>query len=374
MKKLIPNHHLKVDNIHTLAIYQIGNPNAKPVIVCHGGPGGSIGAYLLSVFDLHQFNVIAFDQRGCGQSKPFLSIENNTLNDLVEDIEKIRQYFKLNKINLYGGSFGTTLALSYAIKYPNNVDTIILRGVFLGRKTDINWLYQEGASNFFYDSFQIYKNFIPKKHQHDLLGAYYKIFTSNINNKQKDRAFQIWSNWEKSAVKLYPPSLDYSSQTSDAQRCIALLEAHYFYHQLWWDDDNYILNNIDKIKNHKIVIIHGLYDIDCLPINAYLLAEKLNNYDLYLPIAGHGANDLDYNRALITAVNHILNEGSFYHINLSNNQYQKISNKYLSKVEYKLNDVLIFHNKSTLEIKRFLIKNIEEKYNNYTYSLSIIKY
>lgn len=373
MKKLIPNHYLKVDNIHTLAIYQIGNPNATPVIVCHGGPGGSIGNYLLSVFDLHQFNVIAFDQRGCGQSQPFLSIENNTLPDLVDDIEKIRQYFKLDKINLYGGSFGTTLALSYAIKYPNNVETIVLRGVFLGRKKDIDWLYQDGAGNFFYDSFQIYKNFIPQKQQHDLLSAYYKIFTSN-NNKRKDKAFQIWSNWEKSAVKLYPQTLNYNSETSDAQRCIALLEAHYFYHQLWWQDDNYILNNIDKVKNHKIVIIHGLYDIDCLPVNAYLLASNLNNYDLYLPIAGHGANDLDYNHALITAVNHMLSDGTFYHIYLSNRQYQKINSQYVSKANYGLNDILIFHNQATLEIKRYIITSIESQNNKYLYRLSIIKY
>lgn len=373
MKNLIPTHYLQVDNIHTLAIYQKGNIEKEPVIICHGGPGSYISNFSFSMFDLYQFNLIAFDQRGCGQSKPFASIENNTLPDLVEDIEKIRKFFKLDKINLYGGSFGTTLALSYAIKYPQHVKTIVLRGVFLGRKVDIDWLYQDGANQFFYESFQIYKNFIPKKQQHNLLAAYYKIFTST-NNSKKEKAYQIWSNWESSALKLYPLSLDYTSKTTDKQKSLALLEAHYFYHKLWWNDDNYILNNINVLKNHKIVIIHGLYDIDCLPINAYLLAEQLNNYDLYLPIAGHGANDLDYNRALIVAAKQILVPGNFYHLYINKNQYQKIYNSYTSKVDYAINDTLIFHNKATLDTKRFLITNKKFKNSHYVYNLSTVKY
>ncbi len=373
MKNLIPTHYLQVDDIHTLALYQKGNSEKEPVIICHGGPGGCISESSFSMFDLYQFNLIAFDQRGCGQSKPFATTKNNTLPDLVEDIEKIRQFFKLDKINLYGGSFGTTLALSYAIKYPQYVKTIVLRGVFLGRKEDIDWLYQSGANQFFYESFQIYKNFIPKNQQHDLLGAYYKIFISN-NESKKEKAYQIWYNWEKSATKLYPSTLDYTTKTTTSQKSLALLEAHYFYHKLWWDDDNYILNNIHVLKNHKIVIIHGLYDIDCLPINAHLLAQQLNNYDLYLPIAGHGANDLDYNKALIVGAKQILIPGKFYHLYINKNQYQKINNSYKSKTDYAIKDTLIFHNKDTLEIKRFLITNKKHINGYYVYDLSIIKY
>lgn len=363
--------YLKVDELHEIAIYRKGNIEGEKVIYCHGGPGGCIKEYCFSCFDLFKFDVIAFDQRGCGNSKPFAETYRNTLEDLVEDIEKIRKHYNLDKIYLYGGSFGTTLALCYAIKYPNNVKGLVLRGIFLGRQKDIYWLYQDGASKFFPESFEKYREFIDEHERENLLKAYSKIFNSD-NQELVEKACKHWSCWEMSVVKLFPKVVDFSAEISNKDISLAKLECHYFVNNLWFNDDNYILNNIDKIKNHKIIILHGRYDIDCIPEGAYELYKALDNCDIRYVIAGHGANDLDNNAALVKACDDIICRGNFHKISIDKFQFNNIINSIKLDDKYNIGDIFIVKNSDTLEYKKFVIK--EMTYNNEVYTYKLDEY
>lgn len=349
--------YLQVDNLHNIAIYRKGNINGEKVIYCHGGPGGCIKEHCFSFFDLFKFDVIAFDQRGCGNSEPFAELKENNIYNLVEDIEKIRIHFNLGKVYLYGGSFGTTLALCYAIKYPNNVKGLVLRGVFLGRKKDIDWLYQCGAGYFFPESFDRYSSFIKGEKRSNLLKAYDDIFNSGDSYLIYE-ACKHWACWERSVIKLFPEKINFAEEVTKEDISLARLECHYFINKLWFDDDDYILNNIDKLKEHKVIIVHGRYDVDCVPAGAYDLYKRLDNCDLRYVIGGHGANDLDYNGALIKACEDIIDNGRFYKIEVNNSLFDKINNEIESKNKYSYGDTLIIKNSDTFEYKRLKIKEI----------------
>ncbi|MDY6062816.1 MAG: prolyl aminopeptidase [Erysipelotrichaceae bacterium] len=361
MKELIPDEYLDVLTGHKIAIYRKGNPDGAKVIYCHGGPGGRITESAFSFFDLYRFDVYAFDQRGCGKSLPFASVENNDINYLVEDIERIRKHYKLDKINLFGGSFGTTLALSYAIKYPQNVSAMTLRGIFLGRKSDIDWLYQEGASYYYPENFDKYRHMLPIEKQNDIVAGYEEIFQSN-NQDLIEKAATAWANWEMGLVRLNPNSVNFGLKPKAEDISLSRLECHYFASGLGWNDDNYILNNVDKIKDIKITIVHGRYDIDCRPSGAYELASKLNNYELVFTLAGHGADDLDYRKALIDAANNMLEEGSFHHRHIDHQLFVDIKNKKINefKIAIKVNDYIIFTDNDTLVEYKVKIKEIKD--------------
>lgn len=272
---------------HQLAVYQSGNPQGPTVIYLHGGPGGSISEKVFEYFDLEYWNVIAFDQRGCGNSLPFASLDNNTVAHSVEDIELIRRHFNIDEMVVFGGSYGTTLALSYAISYPMHVRRLLLRGVFLGREEDIKWLYQEGASYFYPKEHDLFKSFIDSEHQHDLVSAYYDIFRGDDASKKR-LAAKRWADWENSVVLLIPPVIDPNAEATDKDISLALLECHYFANHMFWNDDNYILNNIETIRGIPCHIVHGRYDVDCRPSSAYELHNALDNSVLeYANTSGH---------------------------------------------------------------------------------------
>lgn len=299
--------HMKIDKLldvtdnHKIAIYRRGNPQGKKVIFLHGGPGGSISEKSFDFFDLDKWDVYAFDQRGCGQSEPFASLENNTVFHSIEDMEAIRKYYEIDSWTVFGGSYGSTLALVYGIHYPKRVEALVLRGIFLGRKEDIAWLYQDGASYFYPEVFETFRSFIDEEQRDDLVKAYYEIFLADGDKKYQ--AAKIWADWENSIVNLVAKPLA-SKEVTDDDISLALLECHYFANQMHWTDDNYILNRIDKIKEIPTYIVHGRYDVDCRPIGAYDLARKLDKVHLYITDkAGHSPYEETSFKKLVEIMN-----------------------------------------------------------------------
>ena len=277
-------YELAVDDIHRLHVEECGNPLGIPVLFLHGGPGGSIGPSSRIFFDPSQYRIILFDQRGTGQSRPFLCLENNTVDHSVEDIEVIRQYLGIDRWIVFGGSYGSTLALAYAIMHADRVLHLVLRGIFLGRTSDIHWLFQEGASYFYPDTFQCFKDHVPTAQQDDLVSAYYQLMSSG-DEAVRDAACLAWSNWENSCITLMPQHTPHTEPTAGDISC-ALLENFYFYHRMFWSDDQYILSHADRLASVPMVIVHGRYDVDCRPSGAYDLKQACPHAKLYLVEGG----------------------------------------------------------------------------------------
>ena len=222
--------NLKVSDLHTIHIEESGNPNGKPVIFLHGGPGGGIEPIYRQYFDPEKWRIIIFDQRGCGKSTPHAELAENTTWELVDDIEKIREYLGIEKWVVFGGSWGSTLSLSYAITHPERCKALVLRGIFMIRNKEIDWFYQEGASNIYPDAWEQYVKPIPEDERHDMVAAYYKRLTSN-DDAVRIEAAKAWSIWEASTSKLIQ-SDDYLHQFEDAKvaEAFARIECHYFTH------------------------------------------------------------------------------------------------------------------------------------------------
>ncbi len=287
---------LPVSDIHRLYIEERGNPDGVPVIFLHGGPGGCVSPKCARFFDPDFYRIILFDQRGCGKSTPFAELKDNTMNSLVEDIEKIRVHLHISSWYVFGGSFGSTLALAYAVKHPEPVKTLILRGIFLGRNEDIRWLFQEGASYLFPDNFEAFKTHIEESKRGDLVSAYYEKLT-NSDEKVRKAAAKAWSDWEGGIVTLLPPT-DLQTECTDYDVSIATLECHYFVNQMFWNNDNYILDNITAIQHIPTYIVHGRYDVDCRPSGAFELhkAHKKSSLSI-INASGHSAyEDLMFKR------------------------------------------------------------------------------
>ena len=193
--------YLQVSSLHTIYVEESGNPNGKPVIFLHGGPGGGIEPIYRQYFDPKIWRIIIFDQRGCGKSIPHAELNENTTWHLVEDIEQIREYLSIKKWMVFGGSWGSTLSLSYAIMHPNRCTSLILRGIFLLRKLEINWFYQEGCSFLYPDSWEKYAAIVPDEEKHNYVKSYYNRLTSS-NKKIRIEATLAWSKWEASPSKL----------------------------------------------------------------------------------------------------------------------------------------------------------------------------
>lgn len=295
---LIDAFHLDVDETHSLYIEEVGNPEGTPILFLHGGPGGGISEKSRVFFHPQKYRLILFDQRGSGRSTPFLSLENNTVLDSVSDIEKIREYYGFEKWFVFGGSYGSTLALSYAIHFPERVSGLILRGIFLGRQFDIDWLFNGGAGLFYPEEFARFEAYIPVEEQDDLVAAYYKRMRSH-NTVIRDEACKRWSDWESSITTLVPEFVDYAAPVQDHELSLGLLEAHYFANRMFWYEDNYILNRADKLVKIPIDIFHGRYDVDCVPGAAYDLKQALPHAKLnIIESSGHSAYEPELLKAL----------------------------------------------------------------------------
>ncbi|MBD3899028.1 prolyl aminopeptidase [Mycoplasma hominis] len=294
--------HLKVSDIHSIYYEESGNPNGKPILFVHGGPGGGTKPSCRQFFDPEFYRIILFDQRGCGLSIPSAEIKQNTTQDLIEDIEKLRKFLNIDKWILFGGSWGSTLSLLYAINYPQNVSGIILRGIFLGRDEDNYWLYQKGASYYFPAEYEEYSNFIPKNERDDLINAYYKYLNSSDQNVAEQAAYH-WSKWELGLVTMKKlPNLEEILSDKKSNLELARLENYYFVNKIFLNDDNFILNNASKIKEIPTILIHGQFDMDCRPVGAYLLHKALPKSKLWIiPESGHSGRDGHINEALMQA-------------------------------------------------------------------------
>lgn len=294
--------YLDVSPIHSIYIEECGNPNGYPVLFLHGGPGGHITPTSRRFFDPAYYRIILFDQRGSGKSTPHACLEENTTQHLIQDMEAIRTTLSIEKWLLFGGSWGTTLALSYAITHPHRVAGLILRGIFLGRQEDIQWLFQKGASEFFPEKWEAYTSIIPEEERDDFIQAYYKRLTSPDLNERQQAAI-AWSNWEDGIVTLLPqPTPELSEQSILHALSIARLECHYFYHHMFQEDDQFILNHLSTIEHIPTIIVHGRYDVDCRPIGAWLVHQHLPKSTLHMVAdAGHSTIEPGILSALVNA-------------------------------------------------------------------------
>ncbi len=296
---------LKVSKIHTIYWERSGNPEGEKILVLHGGPGGGSQPRYRRYFDPKKFDIVQFDQRGCGKSKPFSELKENTTNDLVNDIEKLRIKLNFEKWHLFGGSWGSTLALVYAIFNPKKVISLTLRGIFLCRQFELSWFYQHGASEIFPDEYEKYISVIPNSERSDLIKAFYKYLISS-NTQLRNKAALAWTNWELSTSHLIKRELVISNTKRNTfADAFARIECHYFNNKIFLDE-NFILNNIEKIENIPTTIVQGRYDVVCPVRSAWDLNKKLKNSNLIIvDDAGHSMSEHGITDQLIKATNNL---------------------------------------------------------------------
>ena len=298
--ELFNSFHLPVSDRHSLYVEESGNKDGKPVIFLHGGPGGGIDPSYRQYFDPEKWRIIMFDQRGCGKSTPFADLNQNTTWDLVGDIEKIRKRLCVGSWVVFGGSWGSTLSLAYSQSHPTACKGLILRGIFLLRKKEIHWFYQEGASKLFPDAWENFLKPIPLDKQDNLLKAYYELLTHEDSSKRIEAA-KAWSVWEGSTVKLIQNKalMEHSSDAKFAE-AFSRIECHYFTNNGWFNTDNYLIENIDKIRHIPAVIVHGRYDVVCPVENAWELHKAWPESELHIiPDSGHAMSEVGIKNKLI---------------------------------------------------------------------------
>ncbi len=293
---------LSVSVMHTLYYEESGNPDGQPVVFLHGGPGGGSLPLYRQFFDPAKWRIILFDQRGCGQSTPHAELAGNTTQDLVSDIEKLRSHLTIEQWTVFGGSWGSTLALAYAQAYPECCCGLILRGIFMLRPKEIQWFYQSGASYLFPDAWAHYLAPIPAEEQDDLVKAYYQRLTSP-DLKTRQTAARAWAIWEASTSKLIPDDdlIDRFGEDSFAE-AFARIECHYFVNGGFFERENQLLEEIERIRHIPAVIVQGRYDVVCPMTSAWELHRAWPEAALVIvPDAGHSATEPGIIDALVAA-------------------------------------------------------------------------
>ncbi|MCT4608256.1 MAG: prolyl aminopeptidase [Pelagimonas sp.] len=295
---------ISVSGGHQIYVEQCGNPQGMPVIVLHGGPGGGCSPAMRRYFDPQVYRVVLFDQRGCGRSRPHASVENNTTWDLVDDIETIRKGLGIDKAVIFGGSWGATMSLIYAISHPDHVSHLILRGVFMMTQTELDWFYAGGAGQFWPETWVRFTNLIPEDEHGDLIAAYHKrLFSGDMS--EEIRAAQAWASWENALASVNSNG-DGGMAPGHYARAFARLENHYFVNKGFLSEDGWILKNVDKIAHIPGVIVQGRYDMICPPQRAWELARAWPNADLHMvPLAGHALSEPGISAELVRAMDQI---------------------------------------------------------------------
>jgi proline iminopeptidase len=293
---------LRVSPIHELYFEESGNPHGKPAIFLHGGPGGGSEPKQRRFFHPDKYRIVNFDQRGCGKSTPYACLDANTTWDLVADIERLREHLGIERWLIFGGSWGSTLALAYTETHPERATEIILRGVFLLRKCEIDWFYQHGASILFPDAWEPYLAHIPDAERGDLLSAYYRRLTSG-DPAVRLAAAKIWSGWEGATSKLLPdPGFTNHYEEDEFALAFARIEAHYFYHKGFFETDTQLVDNTSRIRHIPAVIVQGRYDVVCPMDSAWALHRAWPEAELVITAdSGHSAFDPPNTRALVAA-------------------------------------------------------------------------
>lgn len=294
-------HSLQVDALHTLHVEECGNPEGLPVVFVHGGPGAGCEPWHRRFFDPEVYRVVLFDQRGCGHSTPHAELRDNTTPNLVADMERIRVHLGIERWAVFGGSWGSTLALVYAETHPGRVLGLILRGIFLCRSEEIRWFYQEGASWLFPDYWEEYLRPIPEDERGDLVGAYYRRLTGE-DEIARMAAAKAWSRWEGKTSNLLPRKevVDHFSEPYTALS-LARIECHFFMNDTFLEPDQ-ILRDAPRLADIPGVIVHGRYDAVCPLKNAWDLHQAWPRAELrVIPDAGHSALEPGIVDALVRA-------------------------------------------------------------------------
>ncbi len=293
---------LAVDPPHEIYIEECGNPEGIPILMVHGGPGGGCTEDQRRFFDPNVYRIILFDQRGCGRSTPHMELKGNTTQALIQDMEEIRQRLNIDRWVLFGGSWGSTLSLVYAENFPQSVMGMILRGIFLNRNLDIQWLFGgAGANKIFPDYWEEFLSIVPEHQRNNPLLAYYEMLTGD-DEVHRMAAAKSWSSWEAHCSTLEPSKhlLELMKNPHHALS-LALIEAHYFMHNCFLEPDE-IIRNIHKIKNIPGIIVHGRYDIICTLDNAWELHKAWPDSEFnIIRDAGHSACEPSIIDALVRA-------------------------------------------------------------------------
>ena len=268
--KPFDTHHISVSDIHELSIKEYGNKNGIPMIFLHGGPGAGASSIYQKYFNPEKYRLIMFDQRGCGNSKPYGEVSHNSTQHLIEDINSILDFLDIKKAHIYGGSWGSTLALLYAEANPNRVISLILRGIFLCRKNDIQWFYQYGASEIYPTYWSDYISIVDKSKLNDILSEYHRM----IFSKDEELSYQAckrWSLWEGKSSCLFPTE-NVINAFDECSGSLARIESHFFINNCFIEE-NQIIKNIDRILDIPCTIVHGQYDMVCPIRQAYDLNQ-----------------------------------------------------------------------------------------------------
>lgn len=293
---------LNVDARHRMYYEQCGNPQGKPVVILHGGPGAGCGAKIRRFHDPRAYRIILLDQRGAGRSTPHADLVDNTTWTLVADIEKLREHLGIDRWQVFGGSWGSTLALAYAEKHPERVSELVMRGIFLLRRWELEWFYQEGCSRLFPDAWEKYLEPIPEVERGDIISAYHRRLTSDDESIRLEAA-QAWSIWEASTSFMLQDE-DFINSHNDAHFALsfARIENHYFVNGGFFEVEGQLLRDAHKLKGIPGVIVHGRYDVVCPIANAWDLHKVWPEAKLMIsPTSGHSAFEAENASALIEA-------------------------------------------------------------------------
>jgi len=293
---------LAVDGRHTLYYEQCGNPQGKPVVLLHGGPGAGCSAKMRRFHDPAKYRIVLFDQRGSGRSTPHADLVDNTTWDLVADTEKLRSRLGIERWQVFGGSWGSTLALAYAETHPERVTELVLRGIFMLRRWELEWFYQEGASRLFPDAWEPYLQAIPEAERGDLIGAYHRRLTSP-DEATRLAAARTWSVWEGATSFLrVDPAFVIGHEDAAFALAFARIENHYFVNGGFFDEENQLLRDVARIADIPGVIVHGRYDVVCPIQSAWELHKAWPKAELMIsPTSGHSAFEPENVDALVRA-------------------------------------------------------------------------
>jgi proline iminopeptidase len=303
--------YLAVGDGHEIYYEQSGNPTGKPALFVHGGPGGGGDVNARRFFDPSGYRIVVFDQRGSGRSRPHASLEANTTWHLVADIERLRRRLGIDRWLVFGGSWGSTLALAYAQTHPTAVSELVLRGIFLLRQLELSWFYQFGAGLLFPEQWQKYRAPIPPDERHDLLGAFHRRLLGDDRAVQLEAA-RAWSQWEGATSSLLPnPKREDEFGTPEFALALARIEAHYFVNRGFFSHENQLLDGVAKIRSIPAVIVHGRYDVVCPIDTAFELHRRWPEADFKIVRdAGHSAYEPGITAELVAATDRFLGKRS----------------------------------------------------------------
>jgi proline iminopeptidase len=293
---------LRVSPLHEIYWEESGNPKGKPALFVHGGPGAGADPRSRRFFDPKRYRIVVFDQRGCGRSRPHASLEDNTTWHLVADIERLRTFLGIERWLVFGGSWGSTLALAYSQAHPRRVSELVLRGIFMLRKWEIDWFYQDGAGALFPDRWENYLAAIPRREHGDLVRAYYRRLTSP-NRATRVRAARAWSIWEAATSHLIMDDANIDKWgEEDFAVAVARIECHYFVNKGFLRREDQLLRGVARIRHIPSVIVQGRYDVVCPIRTAWDLHRRWPEADFrVVPDAGHSALEPGNTHELVSA-------------------------------------------------------------------------